>query len=109
MLRRCLHDIMDVEIFGQSGLHKPGSISSQTINIWRHLWKIDPYVSWELIGDFMTSAFEKIGVPREEAAICLGRSDGKRQAGDRKSRLQPLQADLYRPHQCGHSETDDGI
>ena len=32
--------------------------------------EIRPYVSWELIGDFMASAFEKLGVPREEAEIC---------------------------------------
>src|SRR5690554_5296318 len=29
-----------------------------------------PYVSWELIGDFMTEAFVKVGVPREDAKIC---------------------------------------
>lgn len=29
-----------------------------------------PYVSWELIGSFMTDTFEAVGVPREEAAIC---------------------------------------
>ncbi len=29
-----------------------------------------PYVSWKLIGDFMTAVFEKVGVPRDEAAIC---------------------------------------
>ena len=29
-----------------------------------------PYVSWQLVGDFMTAAFEKVGVPREEAKIC---------------------------------------
>lgn len=29
-----------------------------------------PYISWKLIGDFMTATFEKIGVPHEEALIC---------------------------------------
>ncbi|TAH64370.1 MAG: Ldh family oxidoreductase [Anaerolineaceae bacterium] len=29
-----------------------------------------PYVSWELIGDFMTAAFVKVGVPLEDAKIC---------------------------------------
>lgn len=28
------------------------------------------YVSWQLIEDFMVSAFEKVGVPREDARIC---------------------------------------
>ena len=28
------------------------------------------YISWELIGDFMISAFEKLGVPHEDAVIC---------------------------------------
>lgn len=29
-----------------------------------------PYVTWDLIGDFMIAAFEKVGVPHEEAVIC---------------------------------------
>lgn len=29
-----------------------------------------PYISWELVGDFMTAVFEKMGVPHEEALIC---------------------------------------
>ena len=29
-----------------------------------------PYISWELIGDFMIATFEKLGVPHEEAVIC---------------------------------------
>lgn len=28
------------------------------------------YISWELIGNFMISAFEKLGVPADEAVIC---------------------------------------
>ena len=29
-----------------------------------------PYLAWELIGSFMTAAFEKLGTPHEEAVIC---------------------------------------
>jgi LDH2 family malate/lactate/ureidoglycolate dehydrogenase len=29
-----------------------------------------PYISWELIGDFMIATFEKLGIPHEEAVIC---------------------------------------
>lgn len=29
-----------------------------------------PYLSWKLVGDFMTSTFEKMGIPHEEALIC---------------------------------------
>jgi len=29
-----------------------------------------PYISWKLVGDFMTAVFEKMGVPHEEALIC---------------------------------------
>ena len=29
-----------------------------------------PYISWSLIGSFMTSAFEKMGVPHDDAVIC---------------------------------------
>jgi L-2-hydroxycarboxylate dehydrogenase (NAD+) len=29
-----------------------------------------PFITWKLIGDFMTAAFEKLGVPHEEALIC---------------------------------------
>ena len=29
-----------------------------------------PYVSWELMGDFMTAVFVKLGVPKEDAAVC---------------------------------------
>lgn len=28
------------------------------------------YISWELIGNFMTAVFEKVGVPHEDAVIC---------------------------------------
>jgi len=29
-----------------------------------------PYISWEIIGNFMTDAFEKVGVPHDDAVIC---------------------------------------
>ena len=29
-----------------------------------------PYVSWDLIGNFMTDAFKAVGVPEEDAKIC---------------------------------------
>jgi len=29
-----------------------------------------PYISWELVGNFMAATFEKMGVPHEEALIC---------------------------------------
>jgi len=29
-----------------------------------------PYISWKLVGDFMSATFEKMGVPHEEALIC---------------------------------------
>ncbi len=32
--------------------------------------ELRPYVSWDLVGDFMTAVFEKVGVPKEDAIIC---------------------------------------
>ncbi len=29
-----------------------------------------PYIRWELLDDFMTQAFVKLGVPYEDAKIC---------------------------------------
>lgn len=29
-----------------------------------------PYISWEIIGNFMTDAFERVGVPYDDAVIC---------------------------------------
>jgi len=55
-----------------------------------------PYVSWELIGDFMTSAFEKIGVPRDEAAICadvLMESDRRGIESHGCNRFKPIYID----------------
>jgi len=55
-----------------------------------------PYVSWELIGDFMTSAFEKIGVPAGEAAICadvLMESDRRGIESHGCNRFKPIYID----------------
>jgi len=55
-----------------------------------------PYVSWEMIGDFMTSAFEKVGVPRDEAAICaevLMESDRRGIESHGCNRFKPIYID----------------
>lgn len=55
-----------------------------------------PYVSWELIDDFMTSAFEKLGVPREEAKICsdiLMESDKRGIESHGCNRFKPIYVD----------------
>ncbi len=55
-----------------------------------------PYVSWKLIGDFMTAAFEKLGVPAEEAAICadvLMESDRRGIESHGCNRFKPIYVD----------------
>ena len=55
-----------------------------------------PYVSWELIEEFMTSAFEKIGVPHDEAAICadvLMESDRRGIESHGCNRFKPIYID----------------
>lgn len=55
-----------------------------------------PYISWELIDDFMTSAFEKLGVPREEAKICsdiLMESDKRGIESHGCNRFKPIYVD----------------
>lgn len=55
-----------------------------------------PYVSWELIGDFMTAVFEKVGVPRDEAAICaevLMESDRRGIESHGCNRFKPIYID----------------
>lgn len=55
-----------------------------------------PYLSWEIIGEFMTSAFEKIGVPRDEAAICaevLMESDRRGIESHGCNRFKPIYID----------------
>ncbi|MDD3920123.1 MAG: Ldh family oxidoreductase [Eubacteriales bacterium] len=55
-----------------------------------------PYVSWELIGDFMTEAFKKLGVPAEEAAVCadvLMESDRRGIESHGCNRFKPIYVD----------------
>jgi len=55
-----------------------------------------PYVSWELIGDFMTAVFEKVGVPRDEAEICadvLMESDRRGIESHGCNRFKPIYID----------------
>ena len=55
-----------------------------------------PYISWDLVCDFMTAAFEKIGVPRGEAAICadiLAESDRRGIESHGCNRFKPIYID----------------
>jgi L-2-hydroxycarboxylate dehydrogenase (NAD+) len=55
-----------------------------------------PYISWDLIGDFMTTAFEKIGVPHEDAVICanvLMESDRRGIESHGCNRFKPIYID----------------
>ncbi|MBF7095504.1 Ldh family oxidoreductase [Alkalibacter mobilis] len=55
-----------------------------------------PYVSWELIDDFMTSAFVKLGVPEDEARICsdiLMESDKRGIESHGCNRFKPIYVD----------------
>lgn len=54
------------------------------------------YVSWDLIGNFMISAFEKVGVPSEDAKICadiLMESDKRGIDSHGCNRLKPIYID----------------
>jgi LDH2 family malate/lactate/ureidoglycolate dehydrogenase len=54
------------------------------------------YVSWELIGSFMADAFEKLGVPREDALICadvLMESDRRGIESHGCNRFKPIYVD----------------
>ncbi len=58
-----------------------------------------PYVSWELIGDFMTSVFAKLGVPEEEARLCadvLMESDRRGIESHGCNRFKPIYIDRIR-------------
>ncbi len=58
--------------------------------------KTRPYVSWEVVGNFMAAAFEKIGVPREEAEICadvLMESDRRGIESHGCNRFKPIYID----------------
>jgi len=55
-----------------------------------------PYVPWELIGDFMTAAFEKLDVPAPEAAVCadvLMESDRRGIESHGCNRFKPIYID----------------
>lgn len=54
------------------------------------------YISWELIGDFMKSAFVKLGVPEDEALICadvLMESDRRGIESHGCNRFKPIYVD----------------
>ncbi|MFA9423304.1 MAG: Ldh family oxidoreductase [Sedimentibacter sp.] len=54
------------------------------------------YLSWKLIGDFMVSAFEKMGVPKEDALICadiLMESDRRGIESHGCNRFKPIYID----------------
>lgn len=55
-----------------------------------------PYISWELIGNFITDAFVAYGVPREDAAICadvLMESDRRGIESHGCNRFKPIYID----------------
>ena len=55
-----------------------------------------PYVSWELIGDFMADAFQAVGVPEEDAKICadvLMESDRRGIESHGCNRFKPIYID----------------
>lgn len=55
-----------------------------------------PYISWDLVCDFMTAAFEKIGVPHDEAVICadvLAESDRRGIESHGCNRFKPIYID----------------
>ena len=55
-----------------------------------------PYVSWELIGNFMTDAFQAVGVPEEDARICadvLMESDRRGIESHGCNRFKPIYID----------------
>jgi len=54
------------------------------------------YVSWDLIGDFMAAAFEKLGVPHDDALICadvLMESDRRGIESHGCNRFKPIYVD----------------
>ncbi len=54
------------------------------------------YISWDLIGSFMVSAFEKMGVPKEDAEICadiLMESDRRGIESHGCNRFKPIYID----------------
>ena len=60
------------------------------------LMETRPYVSWEMIGSFLTDAFAAVGVPREDAAICadvLMESDRRGIESHGCNRFKPIYID----------------
>ncbi len=57
-----------------------------------------PYIPWDMIGSFMTDAFEAYGVPRDEAAICadvLMESDRRGIESHGCNRFKPIYIDRF--------------
>ena len=55
-----------------------------------------PYLSWELVGNFMEDAFVAYGVPREDAKICadvLMESDRQGIESHGSNRFRPIYLD----------------
>jgi len=55
-----------------------------------------PYVSWDLIGSFLTDAFKAVGVPAEDAALCadvLMESDRRGIESHGANRFKPIYID----------------
>ena len=55
-----------------------------------------PYISWELVGNFMTDAFQAVGVPEEDARICadvLMESDRRGIESHGCNRFKPIYMD----------------
>ena len=55
-----------------------------------------PYVSWELIGNFMTDTFQAVGVPEEDAKLCadvLMESDRRGIESHGCNRFKPIYID----------------
>ena len=55
-----------------------------------------PYVSWKLIGNFMTDAFKAVGVPEEDAKLCadvLMESDRRGIESHGVNRFKPIYID----------------
>lgn len=55
-----------------------------------------PYIRWELLDDFMTQAFVKLGVPYEDAKICsdvLMESDRRGIESHGSNRFKPIYVD----------------
>ena len=57
-----------------------------------------PYISWDLLSDFMTAAFVAAGVPEDEAKICtdvLMESDRRGIESHGCNRFKPIYMDRF--------------